>query len=145
MLKRMGSEQVHLPIYVVLLRGGTDGCGDPDANRGSPARPGDDLQLSRDQMRTFFHADESEAAAVPARRLEVEPLTVINDGQLDIRAGSGDRHPESSRVAMDGPVSECFLSDSKKRELDFGADPPDVAVRLEAHLHIMPLLDFAAV
>jgi len=109
------------------------------------AGPGDDLQIAADHVRSLLHADETETAAVPTNSLEVESPTVVSDGQLDVVRGSGDRDRQSSRFAVNGPVAERFLSDSKQAQPDIGVNVSEVAVSLEAHPNVMPFLDFDAV
>ena len=51
-------------MNVALLQLRTRTCGDSNANRGSLAGPGDDLQIAADHVRSLLHADETESAAV---------------------------------------------------------------------------------
>ena len=101
--------------------------------------------VAADHVRSLLHADETETAAVPSDSLEVEPPTVVSDGQLDMVRRSGDRDRQSSRLAEYGPVSERFLSDSKQAQRDIRVNVSEVALSLEAHLNVMPFLDFDAV
>jgi hypothetical protein len=113
-------------------------------NRGSLAGPGDDLQIAADHVRSLLHADETETAAVSTDSLQVEPPTVVSDGQLDVVPGSGDRDRQSSRLAVYG-VSERLLSDSKQGQRDIRVNVPEVTLNLEAHSNLMPFLDLDAV
>ena len=141
----MCDELAHRLVNVAFLRPRTRTRGDSNANRGSLAGPGDDLQIAADHVRSLLHADETETAAAPTDSLEVEPPTVVSNGQLDVVRGSGDRDPQSSRLAVYGPISECFLSDSKQAQRDIRVNVSEVAPNLEAHLNVMPFLDFDAV
>jgi hypothetical protein len=144
-LRRVCGELVHRLVNVTLLRPRTRTCGDSNENRGSLAGPGDDLEIAADHVRSLFHADETETAAVPADSLEVEPPAVVSDGQLDVVRGSGDRDLQSSRLAVYRAVSERFLSDSKQAQRDIRLNVFEVAPSLEAHVNVMPFLDFDAV
>jgi hypothetical protein len=58
------------------------------------------LQIAADPVRSLLHADETEAAALPARSLEVESTAVVGDSQLHVLADSGKRDTELARPAM---------------------------------------------
>jgi hypothetical protein len=54
-------------------------------------------------------------------------------------------HRQLACFAVNGGVAQRFLGDPEQAQRDVGRDPIQIAPRAEAHLQIVPLLDFDAV
>jgi len=96
-------------------------------------------------VRPFFHAHQSKAAAVTAHGVEVESLTVISHGQLDVVVRSRERDREQSRCAVCEAVSERFLRYSKQTHRNMRVQVLEVVRALESDLSGVLLFDLPAV
>jgi hypothetical protein len=108
-------------------------------------RLGDDVHVPPRRAGPLLHADQTESVAPLTRRPEIESRTVVGDGELDGFRGPAGRYGESACAAVGGRVPHRFLRDSKQTERCVVTDVAEVALYVERHLDVVPLLDFDAV
>src|SRR5215211_1121089 len=87
---------------------------------------GMDFQSSADQMRPFFHAEESQSNSTVVTlggRREIETSSVVADHQGYFVLGSFQIEPCMGSMRVLGNIHQCFLGDPIKHEFHFSRHP----------------------